>query len=82
MVLELHAALLKRADAPDMSATLVRASSNGAGSYVALPGGTSFHKPDCVMLEGKQSASPVTAREVGARALVPCPLCEPAPVNA
>jgi hypothetical protein len=81
MVNELHVALLASADAPGRAgrstAAVESAGSNGSASYVALPGGQSFHLPDCPMLEGKERATRVRPATAAKRGLVPCPLCEP-----
>jgi hypothetical protein len=87
MMLELHTTLLKRADAPSFDPALLQATANGNGSnghsgLVALPGGVSFHKPGCPMLAGKDAAVSVTPDAAAKRGLVPCPLCEPATVDA
>jgi hypothetical protein len=48
--------------------------------YVALPGGTSYHRPDCSLVAGKSNATAVDASAVAARGLRPCRVCEPGPV--
>src|SRR5207248_9002260 len=83
LVADLHAVLLSRADAPALS-------SNGdaAGEHVstvtlmALPGGQSFHRADCSMIEGKRDAKPITASAARRQGLKPCRLCEPQPASA
>ena len=77
MVTELHAVLLTRAGAtvpeqPAATATMVS----------VVPGGTTFHRSDCVMLEGRAD-EPARMRVSTAtkRGLPPCPLCEPVPVT-
>jgi hypothetical protein len=55
------------ATAPDLS------------GIVALPTGTTFHRPTCALVRGKAEAEPVGAAAVAARGLRPCPVCEPAP---
>lgn len=79
MVNELHAALLARPDAPGRMAASANSTStaNGQGDYVVLPGGSSFHRPDCAMLEGKDRASRIRPSTAARRGLTPCPLCEP-----
>lgn len=85
MVNELHAALLARPDAPgriaadSVSATAI---ANGQGDYVVLPGGQSFHTPDCPMLEGKDRATRIRPSAAARRGLTPCPLCEPTAAKA
>jgi hypothetical protein len=80
MVAELHQSLLRRPDAPDLTA--LAPSSNGrtspARKVVAVDGADLFHRRDCSMVEGKDAAeiTPATARKKGLR---PCPLCAPAP---
>jgi hypothetical protein len=80
MVNELHAALLARPDAPGRVAgatAVAKTSANGAASYVVLPGGQSFHRGSCPMLEGKEKTSTIRSETVARRGLTPCPLCEP-----
>lgn len=85
MVEELHQALLRRPDAPDL--TVLAASTNGshAGSgparrVVVADGGELFHRASCALVAGKEAEdlSPATARKRGLR---PCPACEPAPTG-
>lgn len=84
MVEELHAALLRRADAPDPTVAPPAASVNGNGTLaparkvVTVEGGELFHRPSCSMVEGKDTAAltPATAKK---RSLRPCPLCVPVP---
>jgi hypothetical protein len=52
------------------------------GSVVALHAGSSYHRPDCALVAGKDSASAVTAADVDARGLRPCRVCDPDPVPA
>ena len=80
MVMELHAALLSRSDAPDRSDAPT--SSNGHHGFLALPGGSTYHLAGCVMLAGKHQAVPISASLADERGLSPCPLCEPAAVSA
>ena len=87
MVEELHAALLRRPDAPavpDADATAA-ATSNGtdapARRVVHVEDGELFHRADCPMVTGKdgQELTPAAARKRGLR---PCPACTPAPASA
>ncbi len=85
MVQDLHAALLRRPDAPDATA-LGERGSNGAQStpaaqgparrVVAVEGAELFHRPGCSMVAGKDVAemTPAAARKQGLR---PCPACSP-----
>ena len=87
MVQELHAALLRRPDAPDP--TLLTGSTTGNGSatpttaarrVVAVEGADLFHRADCAMVEGKDvdTLTPAAARKQGLR---PCPACTPTPTT-
>jgi hypothetical protein len=81
LVEDLHAALLSRPDAPTIP------SSNGEANgrteraapttFLALPGGQSYHRADCSMIQGKDEARPVTPAIVRRQRLKPCRLCEP-----
>jgi len=48
-----------------------------AGSVVALPAGTSYHRPECALVAGKDGAEAVDATVVAARGLRPCRVCDP-----
>jgi hypothetical protein len=54
--------------------------SAAAGSLVALPAGTSYHRPDCALVSGK-SATAVDHSVVRARKLRPCRVCDPPAVG-
>jgi hypothetical protein len=87
LVADLHAALLSRPDAPALSANGDSAAqaSTGATSSVqlmALPGGQSYHRADCSMIEGKREARSVTASVARRQGLKPCRLCEPQTASA
>jgi hypothetical protein len=44
---------------------------------LTVPGGESFHRSDCPLVEGKaqqRSVTPETAKRKGLR---PCPMCQP-----
>ncbi|MHB2021900.1 MAG: hypothetical protein ACYCO3_01005 [Mycobacteriales bacterium] len=45
--------------------------------FLALPGGTSYHREDCSLVAGKTAAQAVSAAQAHARRLRPCRLCEP-----
>lgn len=76
LVVELHAVLLSRPDAPEVGAEGQR--ENGAASTVlAVRGGESFHRAGCTMVAGKK-AEELTVDAARDRGLTPCPLCEPA----
>lgn len=75
LVEDLHGVLLSRTDVPDDASAL---SGNGAAATVAiLPTGTSYHRLDCALVEGKDEARTVTASEAEGDGLSPCRLCEP-----
>jgi hypothetical protein len=81
MVAELHQALLRRPDAPDL--TVIAPSTNGtaagpARKVFAVPEADLFHRRECSMVEGKD-ASELTPAAARKRGLQPCPLCAPAP---
>jgi hypothetical protein len=83
MVQELHLALLRRPDAPDVSAP--PAAANGfappAREVVVVEGGEYFHRTTCTLVAGKDGevVAPLAARR---RSLKPCPVCTPAPAPA
>jgi hypothetical protein len=81
-VADLHAALLSRPDAPDLSvpATNARAASNGSApseQLLALPGGESFHRPDCPIVVGKAKTKVLTASAAERSGLHACRMCQP-----
>jgi hypothetical protein len=83
MVAELHEALLRRPDAPDLTALAAKngtASASPARKVVTTEGADLFHRPACAMVEGKDASelTPATARK---RGLKPCPLCTPTPAQ-
>ena len=76
MVQQLHEALLVEVGAPARP----EPSSNGhVPELVAVVGGETFHRADCVMAGGKEVES-VTEGSATSRGLQPCPLCEPVAV--
>jgi hypothetical protein len=77
-VQELHQVLLYRPDAP--SGSTVQTSVNGAGvpsKLTVLPGGESFHRPDCPVVGDKASGRSVTLETAQRKGLHACPLCQP-----
>jgi len=80
-VADLHAALLSRPDAPSPYVDgTSRTSSNGHArteAVLALTGGDSFHRPDCPIIEGKESARPLTTAAAQKKGLHACPMCQP-----
>lgn len=84
---ELHAVLLVRADAPERGRSAngsprARARERASGQLVALRSGTSYHRPECQMVAGKDHVRRVTADAVERRRLEPCALCDPEPATA
>lgn len=76
---ELHAVLLSRRDAPTRRPN--GSTSHEAGQLLAVEGGSSYHRPDCQMVEGKSNVEVVTPRTIVRRKLDPCGICEPEPVK-
>lgn len=77
-VQELHQVLLYRPDAPSLTEP-VAASTNGArpSKLLVLPGGESFHRPDCPVVGDKSSGRSVTLETAQRKGLRACPLCQP-----
>jgi hypothetical protein len=92
-IAQLHAVLLARADAPDLSLGEREPPRHPNGKHerelygpdgdgdelVALPGATTFHRPECAMVEGKAEAEAITSDVALAEGLKPCRLCDPVP---
>ena len=76
-VQELHQVLLYRPDAPSLST--VNATANGAAAtkLLVLPGGESFHRPDCPVVGDKPAGRSVTVETARRKGLHACPLCQP-----
>ena len=47
------------------------------GTVLALPSGTSFHRPGCALVSGKTEAGAVTPSAIARRSLKPCRVCDP-----
>ncbi|WUG43620.1 hypothetical protein OG550_28990 [Kitasatospora sp. NBC_00458] len=47
------------------------------GPLLAVPAGTLYHRPDCVLLADRPAVTPVDAAAVRDRGLAPCGLCDP-----
>ncbi|MDQ1703788.1 MAG: hypothetical protein QOF18_154 [Frankiaceae bacterium] len=52
---------------------------DGKHVFVALPAGSSFHRPDCALVANKRDVAAVDAATVRRRGLRPCRVCDPAP---
>jgi hypothetical protein len=48
-----------------------------SGGTVALPSGSTFHRASCPLVTGKAAAVTVDEATLTARALEPCPVCDP-----
>lgn len=81
LVADLHAVLLSRPDAPTLSSNGDSAAPYGGSSssvtLVALPGGSSYHRDDCSMVQGKRDTKVLSASAARRQGLKPCRLCEP-----
>jgi hypothetical protein len=55
-----------------------KAHATGNGAFVATEKGTMFHRPDCVVVAGREDLRDV---EPGAAGLEPCKICEPLAVS-
>jgi hypothetical protein len=80
---ELHAVLLQRPDAPDVTRVDSAADHTGNGSatgpelVVVVAGGETFHQHGCPMAAGKETEE-VAMAAAAKRGLSACPLCSPA----
>jgi hypothetical protein len=85
MVEDLHGALLRRPDAPDLTANgnaAAPAQAEGPSrKVVAMEGGDLFHRVTCRLVQGKDATTmtPAAAKKQG---LEPCPACAPAAARA
>jgi hypothetical protein len=50
-----------------------------AGSVVALPSGSVFHRMGCTLVAGKSAIAAVDAATIARRGLAPCRICDPVP---
>jgi hypothetical protein len=87
MVEELHQVLLSREDAPtvvssDHASAVDEAATANGHSYVSLAGSDMYHRPDCSMVASKPNSAKLAPSTIRKRKLSPCPLCEPALVDA
>jgi hypothetical protein len=48
-----------------------------AADLVALPSGTSYHRPGCRLVAGKADTAAVTPAQIARRGLRPCRVCDP-----
>ena len=47
-----------------------------AGSFLVADGGTTYHRPECLLLRDK-ATGPATPSQVASGQLTPCPVCDP-----
>jgi uncharacterized membrane protein len=73
MLVEVRDALARMAPPPEEEAL-----DTGAGPMV-VTGQTSFHRPDCRLLEGREGLIEMSIEAALARDLIPCRICEPTP---
>jgi hypothetical protein len=52
-----------------------------ATGFVALPMGSTFHRPTCPLVAGKPDVIAVDAAAIAADHLEPCPVCDPSPAS-
>jgi hypothetical protein len=78
-VADLHEALLTRPDAPAPTRREATGALNGKATerLLVLPGGESFHRPDCPVVAGKPSQRTVSVETAQRKGLRACPLCQP-----
>jgi len=50
-----------------------------AGTVVALPAGSSYHRPTCSLVTGKADVTAVSSRDIDKRGLRACRVCDPEP---
>ena len=72
---ELHALFVAELDESPTSTGTAAAHD---GAVLALPSGTSYHRPDCALVSGKTEAVEVTTTVIARRSLRPCRVCDPA----
>ncbi|MEZ0089043.1 hypothetical protein [Streptacidiphilus sp. EB129] len=51
--------------------------SGADGGLLTVPGGRTYHRPECPLIEGRLDPEPVTRSGIAERGLRPCPLCDP-----
>jgi hypothetical protein len=72
---DLYALFAADITAPD--ATAPTTAITATAGYVALPAGSSYHRPECALVTGKREATAVDAAVVRERGLSPCRICSP-----
>jgi hypothetical protein len=66
---------------PQVASRVATTSPVAQGGVLALPTGTSYHRPDCALVAGKDGATVVDTAAAAARGLRPCRVCEPTPLG-
>jgi hypothetical protein len=74
---DLYALFVEDLAAPASGNPTAAAAVPATGSLVALPAGSSYHRPDCALVTGKANAAAVDDRVIRVRKLRPCRVCEP-----
>lgn len=78
---DLYALFVEEIAAPASGPPAAVAAGPPTGGLVALPAGSSFHRPDCALVTGKANATAVDNKVIRARTLRPCRVCEPPAVG-
>jgi hypothetical protein len=76
-VLELHQVLLYRPDVPSLATAVASVNGSAQTELLVLPGGESFHRPDCPVVGDKPAGRSVTLETAQRKGLKACPLCQP-----
>lgn len=66
---------------PQVATRALPSTTAAQGTVVALPAGTSYHRPECALVAGKDGAAAVDAATATDRGLRPCRVCEPSPLG-
>jgi hypothetical protein len=53
----------------------------GTAGFVALPTGSTYHRPTCALVAGKPDVRTVDAAAIASDHLEPCPVCDPGPAS-
>lgn len=69
--------LLVDTAAPEAEPATASRRRDDARTLLALPTGSSYHRPDCALVTGKSSATPVDAAQIRSRSLAACRVCSP-----
>jgi hypothetical protein len=78
MVAELHGALLEEPEEPGSEpSSRVAGPMQEPDVVVAVPRGSTYHRPSCALVAGKAEAERVTRADIRRRELRACPVCDP-----